>query len=367
MRTAVFSIVSPNYWHYARVLMGSLQRNHPEWDRFILCVGEPPASGADGEPFTAVPLAALPLPNPRQFCFRYTLLELNTAVKPWMFARLFEQGYDRVVFLDPDVYVYSRMAELDEAPAGTFLMLTPHLTGFIGGDEHPSERTILQAGTYNLGFLAVSRRPQLARFLAWWQEKLEYQCLVDQPRGLFVDQRWMDLAPGLFPDVAILRHEGYNVAYWNLKQRRIHQNGAGATVNGQPLRFFHFSGLDPDFTGKVSRHDASLELGALGDARRLVEDYRAALHAAGHESFRSVPYPFGRFSDGTKLPDAARISYRSSIDLQAACGSDPFAHAGLFNARTGTAFRGFLSQASPLARLVPRTVRKATRKFLRGH
>src|SRR5438105_1548119 len=153
MRTAAFSIISPNYRHYARVLMASLEQNHSEWDRFVLIVGET-SSSSHGERFSSVYLDSLPLPNRRQFLFRYTILELNTAVKPWMFEHLFERGYDRVIYFDPDIVVYSPLAELD----ASFLTLTPHLTDFIGdGDHHPSERTILQAGTYNLGFLAVTR------------------------------------------------------------------------------------------------------------------------------------------------------------------------------------------------------------------
>src|SRR5260370_44972 len=204
-------------------------------------------------------------------------------MKPWMFEHLFAMGYDRVVYLDPDIVIYSPLIELDSTPspgAGeSFLTLTPHLTGFIGGDEHPSERTILQAGAYNLGFLALSRRPPLDRFLAWWQEKLEFQCVVDTVRGLFVDQKWMDLAPGLFPAVEILRHEGYNVAYWNLGQRTVVRGDADATVpmvatvNGQPLRFFHFSGFDPTFPYRVSKHANSRRLGCIGDARRFCHVY----------------------------------------------------------------------------------------------
>ncbi len=51
-----------------------------------------------------------------------------------------------------------------------------------------------------VGFLAITRQPQLARFLRWWQEKLTFDCVVDTAQGLFVDQKWMDLAPG--PPVA---------------------------------------------------------------------------------------------------------------------------------------------------------------------
>ena len=274
--------------------MGSVQRHHPDWDRFVLVIGDKADAHPDEESFTTVPLDVLPLPNPRQFCFRYSLIELNTAVKPWMFKHVFGRGYDRVIYLDPDIYIYSALAEIEASDA--FLTLTPHLTGSIGGDDHPSERTILLAGAYNLGFLAVTRRPPLDRFLAWWKEKLEFQCLVDTARGLFVDQKWMDLAPGLFPGVAILRHEGYNVAYWNLGQRTV----AGQTVNGQPLRFFHFSGFDPAAPEMVSNH-TDLRVGETGDARKLIEGYAAALRAAGYESFRNASYAFGAFKDGTPI------------------------------------------------------------------
>lgn len=373
MRTAVFSIVSPNYRAYARVLMASVQRHHPDWDRFVLLVGGPPSGE---ESFTSIPLDVLPIPHPRQFCFRYTILELNTAVKPWMFAHLFARGYDRVVYLDPDIVVYSPLAELDALPADTFLTLTPHLTGFIGDEQdHPSERAILKAGAYNLGFLAVARQPSLDAFLGWWQEKLEFDCVSDVARGLFVDQKWIDLAPGLFPGVVILRHDGYNVAYWNLRQRTV----SGSTVNGQPLRFFHFSGVDPAQPKLVSRYD-TLRRADTGDAGKLVDDYVAALRAADHASLKKGRYAFGFFHDGTPLADAVRFAYRNSPELQAACGDDPFAHPEVFRARhddlpaprsqtaARVAWRSYmlLSRLRPLVLLFPKSMRTSMRQFLLG-
>src|SRR5437868_11070798 len=76
LRTAVFSIISPNYRHYARVLMESVRRHQAEWDRFVLLVDD--GDAIDEELFETVSLDALPLPNRRQFYFRYTMLELNT-------------------------------------------------------------------------------------------------------------------------------------------------------------------------------------------------------------------------------------------------------------------------------------------------
>jgi glycosyltransferase involved in cell wall biosynthesis len=377
LRTAVFSIISPNYRHFARVLMESLRTHHPEWDRFVLMVGDDGGAIAE-ELFKSVSLDALPLPNRRQFCFRYTILELNTAAKPWMFEHLFARGYERVVYLDPDIRVYSPLAEVEESEA--FLVLTPHLTGPIRGDVHPSERTILQAGTYNLGFLAVSRRPPLDQFLAWWQEKLEYQCVSDVANGLFVDQKWIDLTPGFFDGVSILRHDGYNVAYWNLGQRTVRGDGSGATVNGQPLRFFHFSGFDPSDPRMASKHDFALRVTDMGDARKLIAGYDAAIRAAGYASFRNARYAFGFFADGTPVSDAARIAYRNSPALQAAAGEDPFRHPELFREhrrrrrfRRGARLSRFaakaytsLSQLRPVVLLFPRPMRKGAREFLLG-
>ncbi len=366
--------------------MGSLAKHHPEWERFVLIVGGNGDSGTSDknqgggdETFTSVPLDALPLPHRLRFCFRYTILELNTAVKPWMFEHLFARGYDRVVYFDPDIVVYGTLDELEDAPPDTFLTLTPHLTGPIGGDDHPSERTILQAGTYNLGFLEVRRRPELSSFLTWWQRNLEYQCVVDTARGLFCDQKWLDLAPGLFPGVRILRHEGYNVAYWNLRQRAvtIPAGGGAALVNGQPLRFFHFSGFNPRFPDLVSTHQPTARRADAGGAAKLIGDYGATLRAAGASVFRNAPYGYAVFADGTRIPDSARFAYRNSPELQAACGDNPFEHPELFGghrdrgrsalaAKVGVRSYQIFSRIRPLVLLFPRSMRRSMRELLLG-
>lgn len=39
--------------------------------------------------------------------FQYTVLELNTAVKPWAMQHLLRQGHEQVFYIDPDIRLYN--------------------------------------------------------------------------------------------------------------------------------------------------------------------------------------------------------------------------------------------------------------------
>ena len=338
-RTAVCTIVSNNYLPFARTLMGSLREIHPEWERHVLVTDEIDGHFDPGaEDFHVLEAGDLPLPDSRRFLFRYSILELNTAVKPCWLAWLFETaGYDRVVYLDPDIFVYRRLDELEEAlDAGSLMCLTPHLTGRLSDDRKPNEIDILRAGAYNLGFIALGRHPALGPFLDWWQSKIEFDCVVDFAAGLFVDQKWIDLAPGMYPDVSILRHEGYNVGYWNLEHRHVAKSGDGFVVNGQPLVFFHFSGLDPLRPEPFSKHQDRFTLRKLDSSRELVLDYCQQVLGHGFEKCRTWPYAWRNFADGAEIVDEIRTLYRKDVAVQEAGGDDPFQlGAAFFNAPVG--------------------------------
>jgi len=322
-----FTIVSKNYLHFARTLMESVRAHHPDWQRLVLLVDENRGElDLRKEPFETIEIGDLPLPDPRKFYFRYTILELNTAVKPWMFEWLFRQRHaDQVVYLDPDISLYGPLAEVETAlSSGAAMVLTPHLTGPLDDAHRPHEIDILQAGAYNLGFLALRRDPQTDRFLSWWQAKLEFNCVVDHARGLFVDQKWLDLAPGMFDHVAILRHEGYNVAYWNLAHRHFEKADGQYLVNGVPLVFYHFSGLDGEAPEKLSKYQNRFRLDQLRLVEELVHDYLARVRAHGSETTSRLPYAFGRFASGERIPDCIRQLYRQDEAFRRAAGEDPF-------------------------------------------
>jgi glycosyltransferase involved in cell wall biosynthesis len=310
---AFCTIVAKNYLAYARVLMESVRRHHPEAGAYVLLVDDPHGFFDPGqEPFTVLQLADVPLPRPRELCFRYELLELATAVKPFFMAELFARGHPRVIFLDPDIVLYRPLEPVLAALSESQVVLTPHLTAPLLDEGKPGERDILQAGTYNLGFLGLSRGAETDALLAWWQKRCERHSLVDPASGLFVDQRWMDLAPAFVESLRVLRHPGLNVAYWNLATRLLTGRPEAPLVNGAPLYFFHFSGLDPLRPGTLSKHQDRFP-GVVGEPlSSLVNAYTAALLAAGYQSSAHWPYTHGTFSDGHPIGRELRDLFREA-------------------------------------------------------
>lgn len=332
-KTAVFTVISKNFLAFARTLMASVQFHHPEWERYVLLVDEVEDKfNPRTESFQLVPVSEIGIPDLNLFLFQYTIFEANTATKPWMFDWLFQQGrYQSVIYLDSDIFVYDRLGQVEEyLDAGKLMVLTPHLTGPLDDDKKPDELDILRTGTLNLGFLAVSNHPETERFLKWWQKKLERMCVVDLPKGLFADQKWMDLAPGMFQDVVILRHPGYNVAYWNLKHRHLAKVEDSYTVNGQKLVFFHFSGIDPEDDTQLSKHQNRYQLVMLKQVWELVKVYIQQVLANGYRECRNWGYAYGRFEDGTSIPDLARMAYREVSLLREKCRDNPFRGKELF-------------------------------------
>jgi glycosyltransferase involved in cell wall biosynthesis len=311
----LFTIVSRNYLHFARTLMESAAIHAP-WMERIVCLCDS-AEGLDEKDFNfrLITLKDLPIPKVDAFIFQYTILELNTAIKPFVFEWIFKnQNPDQVFYFDPDICIYSSLSDMGAALEKSQMLLTPHLTDLLDDGMHPNELAILQSGTYNLGYLGLRNTPDALKFLTWWQSKMLRDCVVDIPRGLFVDQKWMDLVPGMYADVRVERNPGWNTAYWNINHRHVTKDGDRFMVDREPLVFFHFSGVGLD--GKVfSKHQDRFSLKNLVPAvRELMDRYVAALNRNQSSHYSQIEYAFARFSNGTPIPDIGRAIYREHRD-----------------------------------------------------
>jgi hypothetical protein len=330
------TIVSPNYLAYARTLSASYLAQHPGHRFFVLIVADhsSPSVFVDeraGDEFTAVSLYEIGLADVRGEAMKYDILELNTNVKPTFLKHLIRQyGLQKLVYLDPDIFVYSPLTPVFEALDHADAVLTPHITTPINDGKSPGEQDLLYNGTYNLGFFAVRRSDEGYRILTWWEERCLELGFSEGRTGLFVDQKWMNLAPGLFEHVAILRHPGCNMAYWNLHERILTFPVDGYVVNKTfPLVFFHFSGVVVSDPAMLSKHTDRYTLAARPDLHDLFAHYKATV-AANHDPAReSVPYGFDTLSDGTAVTRLARRIYAKHqsrwLGLDAFDAAGPFA------------------------------------------
>ena len=323
-KRAIFSICSNNYFAYARVLFTSLKRYHPESVLFLFLADIPRAEVslniADVE---VIPAANLEIDNFLDFAFRYDIMEFNTAIKPfamdWLIA---ERGFTEVVYLDPDIELFAPMKPVFAAfEAGADFAITPHVTAPAEFQEFPDDIGIMKAGIYNLGFIALNNSREAKDFLQWWRRRLRYQCVDRQDEGIFVDQKFVDLLPAFASNVAILRDRTLNVAYWNLDQRKLTQINDGWLVDGEPLVFFHFSGIISGQPQRLSKHTERFQNDLDPALQNLVNHYLAGLARFKDRSVHTS-YGYGKFSNQIAIADIMRRCYRDTVAIE---HSDPFA------------------------------------------
>lgn len=324
---AIFTICSNNYLPTARAFLTSVRRFYPGTDLFV-CLADRlmPHDGLYSVDANIVPIETLAIPDLPGLTFRYDIMELNTAVKPFMFLHLFETcGYSQVLYFDPDIELFAPLdAILDPLAEGAVFTLTPHVLQPSESAAEPNDLSFLRSGIYNLGFLGARNSPEALNLLRWWSRRLLYQCIDDQAAGLFVDQKFIDLLPAFVGPVAIVRDSTLNVAYWNLDQRMLahdaNEHDGGWTVDGRPLVFFHYSGFDPRRPTRLSKHTTRFNDEVAGPLAVLLQGYAARLLALRHGAPHGL-YAYGRFASGTPIPDVVRRLFR---DRHAGWPSDPF-------------------------------------------
>ncbi len=184
-----------------------------------------------------------------QLVLMYNIVELNTSVKPRAFEYLIhDRRFDKVIYLDPDIKLFSPLAEVFNELESNSIVLTPHICTSIALDgKTPGENMFNNFGIYNLGFIGLSSTPEVLNFISWWKNHTYKQCYVDIYNGIFVDQLPINHAPIFFKNVKVLTNMGLNMGPWNLHERTLEfKNGKYMVNKGQPLIFYHFSSFKPD-------------------------------------------------------------------------------------------------------------------------
>lgn len=288
-----FTICANNYIYKAQVLADSIQ--HTSAIPVYLVLADERSDLID---YSSLNFAGiinpedLAIPNLQWMKENYNVIEFSTAVKSFAFTYFFEKtASDHIFFFDPDIKVYQPLHDLAIFWDKASILLTPHiLTPLPFDNKFPGENLFLNHGIYNLGFLGLKKGKVTDALLQWWNKRMTEHCIISLAHGYFVDQIWFTMVPGLFGDTAVIPHPGCNMAYWNLHERQLTTADGKYQVNGQPLIFYHFSGVDTSLTHICKTPNYRYSFDEQPALKVLYQDYLDHSNTFAPDKFSSVHY-----------------------------------------------------------------------------
>lgn len=276
-REAAFTIVDGAYFHFAVTLAESFVEHNPNRDFYIFLLEDNDKGEYHKSGITVKIVNHLIVEDIRERKKYYEITELSTSIKPNIFLWLFDNNYERVIYFDPDIFIYKSVDYIYDLLEERSIVVTPHSCSPVYDGKRPDDLNFMRAGVFNLGFIGVSRGEEGLRFANWWADRLKLNSFSAFSLGMFTDQKWIDLLPCYFDDYYISKHPGLNVAYWNLHERTIHREGTRVKSNGEDLIFFHFSGISL-YGSDISKYQTRFDWHPNLDTELLFDQYRSKLH-----------------------------------------------------------------------------------------
>ncbi len=335
-KISALTICSFNYISKALVLIDSYKKIHPNHQFTLLIVDKKRETTLqNSQNFNLMWVEDLLLEDFNKYAFTFDIIEFNTNVKPMAIKHLLKAN-DIVLYLDPDIQVFSKIDPIIEELSNSSILITPHTIHPILDGCKPDDSDLLRFGAYNLGFIAVNKCEEAYLFLDWWSDRCLKLGFYEPQLGLAVDQKWIDLAPSFFPNIKISFNVGLNVAFWNLHERNLSKVADQWFVNDvNPLVFFHFSSFNPNNLEDIAYKQTRYECGERQDFIELAKEYCENLVKFDFPEFRNQNYAFDYFDDGVYITPIARRFYSIMFE-------DHFQHINPFESHS--TFRKFASR-----------------------
>lgn len=314
----VFTSICTNYAHKARTLAESVKKNIPD-AKFFVCLTEREKGEEMNFPYFDEVILSKDMWNGNfnQFIYKHSIVEASTSVKGQFFRYLLESypQEDKFIYLDPDCFVYSDFVELRKLLDIRPIVLCPHL---LQPGNIDMELSSTAHGVYNLGFLAVNHSEEAMKFINWWADRLYLFCYDDIQRGIFTDQKWIDLAPCFF-DVEIFKHRGYDFATWSLLDCGMTEEKGEHFVKGDPLRFIHFSGYGTTIENCMRNWLPEGE----HPFKTLYKEYCVMHERYNRDKISNTQWSYGCYYSGEEIDNDLRAIYRGNYEFMFEC-EDPF-------------------------------------------
>lgn len=327
-KNVIFTICAKNYLAQALSLKDSVYRYNKSVDFYIYLADLPNAKDLP----KVINLDDSWIPNWKQMAFKYDVIEFNTSIKPYCINDLFNKGYDKIVYMDPDTYLFSNLDYVFNNLEKFSIILTPHRCFPTLSKDPISDSTVSNVGIYNLGFIGLKNDTVGHQLINWWKAKLFSQCYVDHENGLFVDQKWMDFIPAFFPnDVLISQNIGLNVALWNLHERKIFYDKGILMVKDRiginhvnKLVFCHFSGYSPLTPNLIDKRNNKITVMTNPEWEPLLKEYQQMGKSNKYSYYSKLAYSFNYFNNHYSINPIIRRAFRAHENEMGSKCSDPF-------------------------------------------
>lgn len=308
----VFTVCSVNYLSKAIALGLSVLEYNSKCDFTIVIVDSKRDIKINDPRINYIWIEDLEYPNFLKSAFKYNIIELNTAIKPWVTLDLLKK-YNKVIYLDPDICVFNSLESIFEKLDQSSFLVTPHAISSYKGHGRPNDQDLLRFGAFNLGFYAASLSGK--DLLEWWHEKLIDNCFYEPSQGLGVDQKWIDLAPIFFNSVEILKDKGYNIAFWNLHEREISlKNNCFVVNNIEKVVFVHFSSFIEEDKSAIAAKQTRYSPGTRPDFTLLSDVYRKYLDSSKQlVNANSLEYGYLKFDSEEFISPVLRRIYGGQL------------------------------------------------------
>ncbi|MDR2086928.1 MAG: hypothetical protein LBP72_07100 [Dysgonamonadaceae bacterium] len=344
MKKCAFTICAKNYIGLAKVLEQSFIKHNPNVDFYIFIADElsdEQRKLCHSNILPAKDVLACRAELWEEMSFKYDIVEFCTAIKPLCFKHVFDKGYKKALYFDPDILFYSNIEEAWQILDNYCTLVTPHLAyPYITiTEKETDDHGMLSSGVYNLGFIGLKDSDSVRRLLTWWSDRLSHHCVSEIQDGFFTDQKWMDWLPWILNngELYVSRHLGWNIAPWNLKERKVIKQDTSYHILLKrdetivhPLVFFHYSAVNYKDLLKGIYRNRNFEMDTEDNYLiELLTIYGEHIRESDFTAYLSWPYTYNCFSNGDSIQLSHRRIYKRLTD-EGICYSNVFSSEGVF-------------------------------------
>jgi len=243
------TIITANYISYAQALNDSLLSFSPNICFTVLIVdrnSSSPISNTDlKSSINCIYFDQILQPNNTSIdcnnsIHNYGINELRWSLKPSLLKFLVRNTLEPIIYLDVDLYFVNPFDFIFDYFNEANFLLSPHFRSIEPINSNSSFEKVFTQGFFNAGFIGANHLA--ISILEWWEAACSLKCTKDIDLGYYYDQRFLDIIPHQFDNVGILKHQGCNIASWNIDTcKRSYLKGRILINNEFPIVFIHFS------------------------------------------------------------------------------------------------------------------------------